>query len=93
MKQTYENLELEVIRFRTEDIITTSQVQANDEGSNETSHIPNNYVYYSTEWVSGLDGEVDLYRTSGESADVCHVYYNGEWIPAFFNGEYYVAYP
>ena len=39
-KEIYENLELEVIRFRTEDVITTSEVIPDPTPSPETSPEP-----------------------------------------------------
>ena len=72
MKELYENLDLEVIRFRTEDIITTSdtktdqentkvpvsvpQTDGTDGGGSETSGDPPKYVLVSTETVEGLEG-------------------------------------
>lgn len=40
MKKPYEELEMEVIRFRTEDIITTSEAAPAPEPSPETSPEP-----------------------------------------------------
>ena len=71
MKKTYEGLEMEVIRFSTEDIITTSdtktdqdntkvpvpvpQTDGTDGWGSETSISPSEYIYVTTDTVGGLE--------------------------------------
>ncbi len=94
MKELYENLDLEVIRFRTEDIITTSDaknvtpVPEQQNGSpvpgqqNDPSVSEQQYEYYGTGDVVGI-GTVDLFKPAGESGslgDPAYIFYNGEYI-------------
>ena len=68
MKELYEELELEVIRFKTEDIITTSDATISDQtpadpttgggtngGSSETNQIPDGYTPTGDK-IPGIDG-------------------------------------
>ena len=97
MKKTYEGLEMEVIRFSTEDIITTSDpiiptVVAEPDGSNNsnTDSDASGYRPYGTGYVDGLpdgvSGQMELYSgPEGHASlgDACYVNYNGEWIKVY----------
>lgn len=94
MKEFYENLNLEVIRFRTEDVIATSEArnpvpvqpvdnQTTDGGNTESGPT---YTYYDSGTVYGLpEGplKMDLYSLGaggGSLGDPRYVNYNGEWV-------------
>lgn len=79
MKKTYEGLEMEVIRFSTEDIITTSAL------NNDPPVPEQQYEYYSTGDVVGI-GTMDLFKPAGESGslgDPAYIFYNGEYIKVY----------
>ena len=83
MKAPYEELELEVIRFKTEDIITTSDAlpDQDDQGGNEEEQTPETsgkettdiFHYYSTDNTGEAASEthtltlIGVDETSGES--------------------------
>ena len=85
MKEFYENLDLEVIRFRTEDIITTSDVKnvtPVPEQQNDPPVSEQQYEYYGTGFVDGL-GSMDLFKPAGQGGslgDPAYIFYNGEYI-------------
>ena len=97
MKASYEELEMEVIRFRTEDIITTSDaknvtpVPEQQNGSpvpgqqNDPPVSEQQYEYYGTGDVVGI-GTMDLFKPAGESGslgDPAYIFYNGEYIKVY----------
>ena len=79
MKELYENLDLEVIRFRTEDVIATSEATPVTPGETIEADNPN-YSPYTKGWVAGSDG--NTYRTDIYSDGAGHYFVNqdGKWV-------------
>ena len=87
MKKTYEELEMEVIRFRTEDIITTSDAATDADGTPEIDYTG------SSEVLS--EAGIFLLSRYLQTPDGKTVYINVAdgtyWIPD--SGGTYVSYP
>ena len=85
MKKTYEELEMEVIRFSTEDIITTSETATNNNEQTTTQDQTPTNVLAPTQDQTPAQGQED----SGIIVDNGHTYYPTDQTDSNGNKLYY----